>query len=72
VSVGFSIGPGWQPVKVPFATIVPNMYYGGMNEPSNMVDSTGLTQIQWQIQQAVADASAGVPFNFCVYGVSFY
>jgi hypothetical protein len=61
---------GWQLIKIPFALFADNPGYGEMNETG--LDPTSLTQLQWQIQQPVADAGGGVPFNFCIYGISFY
>jgi hypothetical protein len=65
-----TIGPGWQLVQAPFAAFLDNTYYGGSNEM--MLDNSGLTQIQWQVQLVAPDGGAPVPFNFCVYDVSFY
>jgi hypothetical protein len=64
-----TIAPGWQLIKVPFTLFADISGYGNMNEM--MLDTTSLTQVQWQVQLQAADASA-VPFDFCVAEVSFY
>jgi hypothetical protein len=64
------VTPGWQTVQIPFALFLINMNYGQLNE--SVVDPTSAAQIQWQIQEPVADAGSGVPFNFCVTNVTFY
>jgi hypothetical protein len=63
---------GWQLIQIPFLTFAPNPGYGDANEPNMALDSSSLTQIQWQVQLASPDGGAPVPFNFCVYNVSFY
>jgi hypothetical protein len=69
-TLGITVAPGWHFQQVAFSTTAINPNYGNLNEAA--IDPTTLTQVQWQIQQATADAGAGTPFNFCVYGVSFY
>jgi hypothetical protein len=64
------IAPGWQLIQVAFTELANNPSYGNANETS--LDTTALTQVQWQVQEVAVDASAGIPFDFCLYGVSFY
>jgi hypothetical protein len=64
-----TIGPGWNLVTIPFTAFADNMYYGGMNEAA--LDPTSLTQLQFQVQLTSPDGGAPVPFNFCVYNISF-
>ncbi len=65
-----TVAAGWQFVQIPYTLFANNPGYGNLNE--TMLDPTTLTQLQWQIQQPAADAAAGVSFDFCLYGVSFY
>jgi hypothetical protein len=65
-----SIASGWQLITIAFTQFTPISGFGSANEAA--LDPSTLTQLQWQIQQPVADAAAGVPYNFCIYGVSFY
>ena len=67
-----TFGAGWTLEQVAFRSLNPIPGYGSSNESSSMVDPSTLTWLQWQIQQVVDDAGAGVPFNFCIYGLSFY
>jgi hypothetical protein len=67
-----SIAAGWKQQTLAFSTFATINGYGNMNETNGMVDPTALTQLQWQIQEPNADAAAGVPFNFCIAGVTFY
>jgi hypothetical protein len=61
---------GWQAIKVPFAAFAANPGYGDSNEM--MLDPNTLTKVQWQVQLANPDGGTPIPFNFCVYDVSFY
>jgi hypothetical protein len=66
-----TVAGGWQHIQIPFANFAVVSGFGSGNENDGHVDPTTLTQLQWQIQEPVADAS-GVPYDFCIYGVSFY
>jgi hypothetical protein len=70
VTPPFTVMPGWQFKQIPFTSFALNPGFGELNEPA--FDNTSLTQVQWQIQEALGDASSGVPFDFCVSDVSFY
>jgi len=61
---------GWHAMKIPFSAFVANPGYGDSNEM--MLDPSTLTKIQWQVQLSSPDGGTPVPFDFCVYGVSFY
>lgn len=61
--------PGWQLVRAPWSSFRSNPYYGGGNEKS--VDPTTLAFVQFLVEQDAANGPA-VPFDFCVYGLSFY
>jgi hypothetical protein len=61
---------GWQFIKIPFAQFAANPGYGDLNEM--MLDASTLTKIQWQVQLASPDGGSPIPFDFCVYDVSFY
>ncbi len=66
----FAPQAGWQLVKVPWTSFVPAPTYGGGNETS--LDPTTLTRFDFQVQQAAANASVGVTFDFCVLDLTFY
>jgi formylglycine-generating enzyme required for sulfatase activity len=61
---------GWQFVQVPWASFVSIPNTGSENETA--LDPTTLTGFAFQVQEQAADASVGVPFNFCVLELSFY
>jgi hypothetical protein len=67
-----TFGAGWKLIQIPFTTFAPNPGYGDANEPNMMLDPSSLTQIQWQVQLASPDGGAPIPFNFCIYNVTFY
>lgn len=64
-----SFAPGWQLLRTPWSSFVSNPYYGGGNEKS--VDPTTLAFAVFVVQQDGAGGTA-IPFDFCVYGLSFY
>jgi hypothetical protein len=64
-----TVQPGWQQLSVPFASFAEMTGYSSSNEPK--LDTTTLTGMAWWAQ-ASGTPDAGVPYDFCVYGVSFY
>jgi hypothetical protein len=64
-----ALAPGWQLVRAPWSSFLANPNYGGGNEKS--VDPTTLAFAQFVIEQTGANGPA-IPFDFCVYGLSFY
>jgi hypothetical protein len=59
-TANITVAPGWHFQQLPLATFIINPSFGIMNEMT--IDTTTLTQVQWQIQQTTADAGAGTPF----------
>jgi hypothetical protein len=64
-----ALAPGWQLVRAPWSSFLSNSYYGGANEQS--VDPTTLAFAQFMVEQDGPNGTT-IPFNFCVYGLSFY
>ena len=64
-----SLAPGWQLVRAPWSSFVPNPSYGGGNEQS--VDPKTLAFAGFVVEQDGASGPA-IPFDFCVYGLRFY
>jgi hypothetical protein len=69
--VGETVAPGWQLVSIPFKSFIPiSGYTSGNGETS--IDPSTLTRFELQVQEPSATADAGVPYDLCIYGVSFY
>ena len=66
-----SIMPGWQLVSIPFTSFVPISTYSSGNGETKLDPST-LTRFELQVQLSSAMADAGVPYDLCLYGLSFY
>jgi glucuronoarabinoxylan endo-1,4-beta-xylanase len=69
--VSETITPGWQLVSIPFTSFVPISGYSSGNGEST-VDPSTLTRFELQVQESAAAADAGVPYDLCIYGLSFY
>ena len=66
-----TIMPGWQLIQIPFTDFAPISGYSSGNGEAQ-IDPSTLTRFELQVQEASAGADAGVPYDLCVYGVSFY
>jgi hypothetical protein len=66
-----NIVPGWQLVSIPFTSFVPVSSYTSGNGETK-IDPSTLTRLELQVQEPAASATAGVPYDLCVYGLSFY
>jgi glucuronoarabinoxylan endo-1,4-beta-xylanase len=66
-----SLVPGWQLVSIPFKSFVPISGYSSGNGETTLDPST-LTRFELQVQLSAAMADAGVPYDLCIYGLSFY
>jgi hypothetical protein len=60
---------GWQLVRAPWSSFISNPYYGGANE--SVVDPKTLAFAEFMVQQTRPSGSA-IPFDFCIYGLTFY
>jgi hypothetical protein len=74
---GVTAMPGWNYFTEDFATLLVNTYYGygdmsTMGAMGRSLDTAKAYDVQWQVNEEGADASAGVAFNFCIANVSFY
>jgi len=67
-SVLTALSGGWQHVRAPWSSFVPNPYYGGANERT--VDPQSLIQVGFVVAQDVPNGAA-VAFDYCIYQLSF-
>jgi hypothetical protein len=75
-----SANQGWNFVQADFVTLTVNPYYGygdtnsGAGGVARSLDTAKVYDVQWQVNQetAVDAGGAGVPYNFCVAGISLY
>ncbi|MBV9948058.1 MAG: hypothetical protein JOZ69_14480 [Myxococcales bacterium] len=68
---GRTIVPGWQLITIPFTSFLPISTYSSGNGEAK-VDPSTLTRFELQVQLSAAGADAGVPYDLCIYGLSFY
>jgi hypothetical protein len=66
-----TIMPGWQLIQIPFTDFVPISSYSSGNGETQ-IDPSTLTRFELQVQEPSASADAGVPYDLCIYGFSFY
>jgi glucuronoarabinoxylan endo-1,4-beta-xylanase len=69
--VSQTIMSGWQLVRIPFTSFVPISGYSSGNGET-VLDPSTLTRFELQVQEASATAEAGVPYDLCIFGLSFY
>jgi hypothetical protein len=63
-----SLSAGWQHVRAPWSSFLPNPWWGGANE--QMVDPRTLVEANFVVSQTV-QGGAAIPFDYCIYQVSF-
>jgi hypothetical protein len=66
-----TIMQGWQFIQIPFTDFVPISGYSSGNGETQ-IDPSTLTRFELQVQEPSASADAGVPYDLCIYGFSFY
>jgi O-glycosyl hydrolase len=66
-----TVMPGWQLIQIPFTDFVPIASYSSGNGETQ-IDPSTLTRFELQVQEPSASADAGVPYDLCIYGFSFY
>ncbi len=67
-SVLTALSGGWQHVRAPWSSFLPNPYWGGANERT--VDPQTLAQVYFLVAQDVPNGAA-VAFDYCIYQLSF-
>ena len=63
-----SLSAGWQHVRAPWSSFLPNPWWGGANE--RMVDPRTLVEANFVVSQMV-QGGAAISFDYCIYQVSF-
>jgi len=63
-----SLSAGWQHVRAPWSSFLSNPWWGGANERT--VDPRALVEVNFIVSQTV-QGGAAIPFDYCIYQVSF-